>query len=751
MDYIKYLFFSFFTVAGNCYAQQSLIPAPQHLEIKSGNLNLDKNFSILGKGSPEEAKFLQKNIKEIIGLELPISNKCTKKCIVLDLNKSYGATSDEAYVVVVDANQIVITANQNRGVFYGIQTLLQLIEENRSNLEIPALVIRDSPKFAYRGMHLDVSRHFFNAEEVKQYLDYLAAYKINKFHWHLTDDQGWRIEIKSHPKLTEIGAFRKESQIGPYAAMTFDGKPYGGFYTQEQIKDVVAYAQKLHIEIIPEIEMPGHALAALAAYPELSCTGGPFEVGTTWGVMDDIFCPKDETFALLEDVIDEVITLFPSKYIHIGGDEAPKTRWKTCSHCQELIKKEGLKDELELQSYFITRMEKYINSKGKAIIGWDEILEGGLAPNATVMSWTGIQGGIHAAKTGHDAIMTPTSHLYFDYYQGNPQTEPLAFGGDLRLEKVYSFNPIPAELSAEEAKHILGPQANLWTEYITDFGQVQHMLFPRLMALSEVAWGTSQPDQYKKFESRVIEHMKTLDRKGINYSNAIFEVIGNIELIDGELTYNLSTANDPKNIRYTVDGSEPISTSFPYVSPIKIDKSQTIKATYFENGKPISATITQPFTISKSTGKHIQLVDQPGEAYSAGGAATLVDGVFGDKQFFGKNWLGFNGKDVNATIDFGTETEFSSVKLSSLDRKGSWIHFPKEVRVSIANDGSSYSFIKGLSQAEINKTDGDLILTFPKQKARYIKVEVLNLGIIPDGLAGAGSGAWLFVDEISVN
>ncbi|WP_140937758.1 glycoside hydrolase family 20 protein [Sphingobacterium lumbrici] len=751
MKYIKYLFFSFFAVVGNSYAQQNLIPQPQQIDIKSGNLYLDRNFSIVGKGSPEEAKFLQKNIKEITGLELPISSKDAKKSIILNLDAQHTAFSNEGYELIVAANQITITANQNRGIFYGIQTLLQLIEENRSSLNIPLLLIQDAPKFAYRGMHLDVSRHFFSTEEVKQYLDYLAAYKINKFHWHLTDDQGWRIEIKSHPKLTEVGAFRKESQTGPYAAMTFDGKPYGGFYTQEQIKDVVAYAQALHIEVIPEIEMPGHAQAVLAAYPELSCTGGPFEVGTTWGVMDDIFCPKDETFALLEDVIDEVITLFPSKYIHIGGDEAPKTRWKSCPHCQELIKKEGLTDELELQSYFITRMEKYINEKGKSIIGWDEILEGGLAPNATVMSWTGIQGGIHAAKTGHDAIMTPTSHLYFDYYQGNPQTEPLAFGGDTRLDKVYSFNPIPSELSAEEAKHILGPQANMWTEYITNFKQVQHMLFPRLMALSEVAWGTSKPDDYKKFESRVIQHLKVLDRKGINYSKAIYEVIGNIKLVDGQLTYTLSTANDPKHIRYTIDGSEPSSASLPYVSPINIDQSQTIKATYFENGKPISATITQSFDISKSTGKNIRLVEQPGEAYSTGGASTLIDGVFGDKQYFGKNWLGFNGKDVNATIDFGKETEFSTVKLSSLDRKGSWIHFPKEVRVSISKDGSQYEFVKGLSQAEIIDSDGDLVVTFPVQNARYIKVEVLNLGIIPDGQAGAGSGAWLFVDEISVN
>lgn len=405
----------------------------------------------------------------------------------------------------VDDTGILVSASSEHGLFYGIQSLLQLLEENRTAKKLPYLQISDYPKFAYRGMHLDVCRHFFSVEEVKHFLDYIATYKINKFHWHLTDDQGWRIEIKSHPKLTEIGGFRKRKPFDGHAHQTANPMIYGGFYTQEQIKEIVTYAAALHIEVIPEIEMPGHAQAALAAYPELSCTGGPFEVGTNWGVMEDIFCPKEETFALLEDVIDEIIPLFPSNYIHIGGDEAPKTRWKACAHCQDLIRREGLKDEHELQSYFITRMEKYINSKGKKIIGWDEILQGGLAPNATVMSWTGIEGGIHAAKSGHDAIMTPSSHVYFDYYQGNPQTEPLAFAADLRLEKVYSYQPIPSELTAEEGKHVLGTQANMWTEYIPNFKQVQHMLFPRLMALSEVAW---EPQI-----QRSTKHLKTVSSR----------------------------------------------------------------------------------------------------------------------------------------------------------------------------------------------------------------------------------------------
>lgn len=728
-----------------------LIPKPKEIQVKSGFYQLSPEMGISTVDAKPEAEYLQNQLKSMLGKDFKIGKKSGGISIFITPKPKLYSSDGEAYSISIGKEGIAISSYDNKGALYGVQTLLQLIEEHKNDLQLPYLDIEDEPKFGYRGMHLDVARHFFTVEEVKQYLDYLAMYKYNKFHWHLTDDQGWRIEIKKYPKLTSVGAWRSGSQVGPYSDMKFDSKPYGGFYTQEQIKDVVAYAKKLHIDVVPEIEMPGHAQAALAAYPELGCTPGPFEVWKQWGVSEDIFCPKEETFKFLQDVIDEVIPLFPYEYIHIGGDEAPKKRWKESEFVQNLMKKLNIPDELHMQSYFITRMEKYINSKGKKIIGWDEILEGGLAPNATVMSWTGIEGGIHAAKTGHKAVMTPTSTNYFDYYQGNPETEPLAIGGNVRLNKVYNYNPIPAELTEEQAKFIWGTQANLWTEYIPNFSQVQYMVFPRMMALSEVAWGTANPKEYKNFESRVIQHFKILDRKGINYSRAIYEVDGKvIKQPDGKILYELSSANEPQNIRYTLDGSEPTINSFTYNKPIEITKTTTVKASYFEDGKKVSAPLIQDFLITKSTGKPITLQDDPAEAYNTGGAFTLVDGIRGNAKNFGKSWLGFSGKDCVATIDLGTKTDFSKISFSSVDRKGSWIYLPKGAKISVSDDGVNFKEVKSITAAEIEKSQGNVNLDFPKQNARYVKVEIQNLGLIPDGLPGAGNKAWLFVDEIAV-
>ncbi|MBL7881130.1 MAG: beta-N-acetylhexosaminidase, partial [Chryseobacterium gambrini] len=398
----------------------NLIPYPQKVELKTGNFEISGNTLFVGDKKSNEYKYFMDNFKKIYPKNSSENIKKAKpNFISLLLNKDLKIDNkrefNSNYIINISNEMMMVIGKNPEGLFQGIQTLLQLIKTSEDG-KIPALEIQDSPKFQWRGMHLDVSRHFFTVEEVKQYIDYLAMYKLNTFHWHLTDDQGWRIEIKKYPKLTQIGSKRKESMIGAYVDNTFDGKPYGPyFYTQDQIKEVVKYAQERHITIVPEIEMPGHALAALSAYPDLACTKGPFEPATKWGVFDDVFCPKEETFKFLENVLDEVIVLFPSQYIHIGGDECPKTRWKECAHCQELIKKNNLKDEHGLQSYFIQRIEKYVNSKGRKIIGWDEILEGGLAPNAAVMSWTGIKGGVEAAKSGHFAVMTPGSYCYFDH------------------------------------------------------------------------------------------------------------------------------------------------------------------------------------------------------------------------------------------------------------------------------------------------------------------------------------------------
>lgn len=744
----KILLFSFiFFYCFTSFGQKQLIPMPQHLEVlQQASFPLKGNIVVGSSTFEAQAKYLANQLENMLQSKISVKKSGTVR--FQKINHT-AADQHDYYELKVGTKGILIAASTENAAFYAVQTLLQLIEENKTTGSIPALEIKDYAKFSYRGAHLDVSRHFFTTDEIKKFLDYLSRYKLNKFHWHLTDDQGWRIEIKSHPKLTQIGAFRAVTDDVSDSKLTKDGR-YGGFYTQEQVQEVVAYAKKLHIEVIPEIEMPGHALAALAAYPELSCTGGPFQVGTSWGVMDDIYCPKEETFALLEDVIDEVITLFPSHYIHIGGDEAPKTRWKACAHCQDLIKKEGLKDEFELQSYFIKRMEKYINAKGKSIIGWDEILEGGLAPNATVMSWTGIEGGIHAAKTGHDAIMTPVSHMYIDYYQGNPQSEPLAFSAELRLDKVYSYDPIPQELNAQEAKHILGTQANMWTEYITDFKHVEYMLFPRLFALSEVAWGTSKPEDYQSFENRVIHEFAYLDRKNINYSRAIFELNSNIESQAGKMYYTLSRSKNNGVIRYTSDGTAPTVKSPIYQDPILIDRTVTINAANFDNDRMIGTLLKQDFVISKSTGKPIQLVNEPHESYRVNGASTLVDGIYGNKQYFKKNWLGFNRKDLIATIELGKGVTYSNVEFNYVNQNASWIYYPQAVKIYVSDDNHNFVLVKEMTKDAIIASKGNIKMQFDQQTSPFIKVEVQHLSQIPEGSTGAGSAAWVFVDELSV-
>lgn len=736
-------------------SQLNLIPYPQKVIFNQGKSNIPSQIIVREAKNDSlhlEVKIFNTFLKTASTRFLVTNHGVPKFTFVTIEKVNFSEINNDGYFLEIKDNEILIKYSTNNGKFYGFQTLIQLINQFSEIKQLPNLQIQDSPKFAWRGMHLDVCRHFFTVEEVKQYIDYLAMYKLNTFHWHLTDDQGWRIEIKKYPKLTQIGSKRKESMIGAYVDDTFDGKPYGPyFYTQEQIKEVVKYATERHITVVPEIEMPGHALAALSAYPELACTKGPFESATKWGVFDDVFCPKDKTFTFLENVLDEVMTLFPSQYIHIGGDECPKTRWKECAHCQELIKKNNLKDEHGLQSYFIQRIEKYVNSKGRKIIGWDEILEGGLAPNAAVMSWTGIKGGVEAAKSNHFAVMTPGSYCYFDHYQGDPQTEPNAFGGFTPLEKVYSYNPIPSELNAEQSKYILGVQANLWTEYILDFKQVQYMIFPRLFALSEVGWGSSNPKKYKEFENRVVEHFKILDKMNINYAKSIYNIGGKVIPSKNGASYELSTSQNPNGIKYTTDGSEPKSTSLTYQNPIPVSKAMTVKSAYFENGVLKSSISSQDFTPSKTTGKTIVLEHQPSENYSFGGAFTLVDGIVGNVKQLGKTWLGFQGKDVVATIDLGEKIKFSEVYFNTLDNKGSWIHLAKSAVISVSDDGKNFKTIKEIDKDEILKAKGKLNLKVGNQNSKFIKIKIENAGIIPAGNPGADSKAWLFVDEIGIN
>ncbi|MHB2156458.1 beta-N-acetylhexosaminidase [Calditrichota bacterium GD2] len=512
-------------------ARYSIIPKPQKLTEKNGNFNLNSDTKLAIVGQDEKLAGLADYVRQQFGVPTGFAFEeapdAQSNVLILKIDEQVEG-KDGSYRLTIDPDKIEITAPNARGLFYGLQTVRQLLPyaiESRDLVEgvewsLPCVEIEDGPRFVYRGMHLDVGRHFFPVSFIKKYIDLLALQKMNYFHWHLTEDQGWRIEIKKYPKLTQVGAFRKQT-ITTHASKKpyiYDGQPYGGFYTQDEIREIVAYAQKRFVTIVPEIEMPGHSSAALAAYPELGCTGGPYQVADRWGIFKDVYCAGNEkTFQFLEDVLSEVAELFPGKYIHIGGDECPKDRWKTCPKCQARMKKEGLKDEHELQSYFIHRIENFLLSKNRYIIGWDEILEGGLAPQATVMSWRGIKGGIAAARQHHDVIMTPTSHCYFDYYQADPATQPLAIGGFLPLQKVYFYEPVPEELTEEEARYILGAQGNVWTEYMDNEKEVEYMAFPRACALAEVVWTNKEQKNWFDFLSRLQGFYDHLYAMGVNY------------------------------------------------------------------------------------------------------------------------------------------------------------------------------------------------------------------------------------------
>jgi hexosaminidase len=735
----------------------NIIPKPFSQKIEQGIFVLDEktNF-IFADEISEVANYFESYLKETYNIKFS-NHKSTNK-IIFKIDESMN--NEEGYHLKVAENQILISSKNSKGAFYAVQSLLQLlpVKTNTKSIAIQCLEIKDAPRFSYRGMHLDVARHFFSVAFIKKYINLMAMLKMNTFHWHLTEDQGWRVEIKKYPKLQEISAFRNETLIGHYSEQPhqFDGKKYGGFYTQEEIKDIVQYATERQVTIIPEIEMPGHSQAALAAYPELGCTGNKIEVATKWGVFEDIYCPKETTFQFLEDVIDEVVELFPGKYIHIGGDEAPKTRWKSCAHCQQLIKKKGLKDEHGLQSYFISRMEKYINQKGKQIIGWDEILEGGLAPNATVMSWRGTHGAIEATKQQHNVILTPNSHCYFDHYQSDNENEPLAIGGFLPLEKVYRFNPIPEELTKEEAKYVLGAQGNVWTEYIPTSDKVEYMAFPRAIALAEVVWSSSENKNYEDFINRLEHFNKRLDVMNVNYANHLYEVKGELIKENGQLKYKLETTTD-KNIFYSLDGRTPnlLLGDAYYEKPIPIDSSTTIKAVVFDSEKILGTIFEQKINLHKAVGQKISLNIEPHKAYNAGGKQALINGISGNNKRYGdKEWLGFSGDDVEITIDFDKPTEINSISTRFYNGNGQWIYAPKDITIFFKlNNGRTV-----LSKTRIEKSN-NLLIRFivstkemiPKNiKVDNIKITIPNYGIIPDGKQGAGNKAWTFIDEIII-
>ncbi len=759
----------------------NLIPWP--LEVKqpvNGNflltekLNLYTDFPEAGR--PVLISYLRDKLKgHWIDLDV-VKNE--KDADIRILMRRMPTGGKPAYKLVVDQTGITIESNFDAPAFHGIQTFLQLIPLTlppapvppvpaKVEKDIPYVEIFDHARFEYRGMHLDVSRHFSTIDFIKKYIDYLAYHKLNVFHWHLTDDQGWRIEIKNYPELTRIGGWRNGTIIGRYPGTGSDNIAYGGFYTQDEVREVVKYAANRFIDVIPEIEMPGHSSAAIAAYPFLSCfpekptmipanmiskksvdeqkNGRIKLVQETWGIFDDVFCAgNDSTFTFLQNVIDEVLPLFPSKYFHIGGDECPKTHWKKCPKCQKRIKELKLKDEHELQSYFVQRMEKYLNRKGKILIGWDEILEGGLAPNAVVMSWRGEKGGIEAARQKHFVIMTPSNPVYFDHTQSENE-DSVTIGGYNPLEKVYAYEPIPKELTEEEGKYVLGAQANVWREYIKNDTKTEYTIFPRMSALSEVLWSSKENRNWERFTRILPYQIKRYQSWGANYSNEFYSLKSKISPYreDGSVLFRLeSRLNKP--IRLNFNG---IDLDTVYTDPIVITESTLIRATQDDKN-----SLVQSLRFNKATGRKITLKDEASSTYPGDGAFTLINGVISEKGFSRtREFLGWSGKNCEAVIDLGSEQKISYVVVNSLKRRSSWIWEPAGAEVLVSADGETWKSVKfsdTIQDEENQKVK--VVLDIPGTSARYVKVIVRNSGKIPAGNPGAGRDAWLFVDEIEV-
>ncbi|MHC0439276.1 family 20 glycosylhydrolase [Flavobacterium sp. 3-210] len=573
------LFCCFIGKAQNTTRNTSIIPAPNSYQATGDSIILSGKIKVVFENNKYSAKELKtaQIFEAVVNGNLPAKKSPIE---VLFVAKNPSSASEESYKISISSKKIIVTGSEE-GLFYAVQSLLQLLPNKPSDkkeIKLPCISVEDAPRYAYRGLHLDVCRHFFSVDAIKDFIAQMSSYKLNNFHWHLTDDQGWRIEIKKYPKLTEVGSKRAQTLVGnkfERSPLFFDGNPYGGFYTQEEIKDVVKFAEAHYVNIIPEIEMPGHATAAITAYPNLSCfPERTYKVVETWGVFEDIFCAgKEETFTFLEDVLTEVIALFPSKYIHIGGDECPKARWKECPNCQKRIKDLGLKNEHELQSYLTTRIEKFLNANGRQILGWDEMLEGGLAPNAAVMSWRGESGGISAAKQKHNVIMNPEQVLYLDYNQGYSPQEPLTIGRLTTVEKIYNYNPTPVDsLTIEEQKYIWGVQSNLWSEYLTSPAKLNYMLYPRLFALAEIAWTQPQNKSYNHFIlNQMPYHLEKLEQQKRLYKVPTPFGSNETAIIASKYILDLKPTIKNTQIFYTIDGYNPDETAEFYTKPVIVN------------------------------------------------------------------------------------------------------------------------------------------------------------------------------------
>ena len=751
----------------------SIIPKPVSKQILNGTFDLKSIKSIILKNGFEKerqvATLFKEYLRPVVSLSISefVSNPLSDH-IIISLDTNADIPPEGYNLALDDLHGIELKAKSFSGLFYGFQTFRQLCPAELEKGERPKVTliqncnIEDAPTFGYRGMHLDVSRHFFDVSFIKTYIDMIALHKMNVFHWHLTDDNGWRIEIKQYPELSEKSAWRVDRTKEPWKEQSpmqpGEKATYGGYYTQDEIRDIIQYASNRNILVIPEIEMPGHTSEVFAAFPNLSCKGDtlPVNPGSYWP-NEDIFCAgNDDVFIFLKNVLEEIIELFPGPYVHIGGDEAHKTNWKKCPKCQKRIKDKELKNENELQSYFIKRIEKFILSKNKKLVGWDEILEGGLAPSATVMSWRGMKGGIESAKAGHDVIMCPVSHCYFDYYQANPETSPEAIGGYTTLKKVYSFNPIPKELTQSESKFILGGQGNLWTEYVQSPELAQYRVLPRMTALSEVLWSGPGTNSYEDFYGRLMHLQDRFDNLGWTYAQGAFivSIHANQKSLGSEFQVKLSSEKPGESIRFTIDGSDPTNYSDQYIQPFSIAKTTTLKTALFIDGKMAGKVSEKTFNFHKALGKSVRYNIPYKQKYAGNGTITLVDGLTGTKSHSDGYWQGWEGENLDVVIDLGKLESIEKISFSFLEAHGSWIFLPTDVIVSFSDEGVSFKYEKNISLSDGDSycknnrkvTDMNVL----KSSARFVRVQAINRKACPDWHDGAGGKAWIFADEIVI-
>ena len=748
----------------------SIIPAPAHLQTGEGyfEIKASTRVSVENEAQKKIAGLFFSHFQTVSGWQPEIVMGETSGDISFQTDSSL---AEECYLLESTVKGIDIKAGSPAGFFYALQTLRQLLpvafnarEPQQDVLwKAPAVKISDGPEFGWRGYMLDVSRHFFGKDDVKKVLDFMAELKLNRFHWHLTDDQGWRLEIKSYPRLTTVGAWRVDYTNTDETVSNWFGRPvqqpgeeatYGGFYTQEDIREIIAYAKERFIEIIPEIDMPGHAQATIAAYPEIGCVNAAPYVATGGVIKNNTYNPgKEETFAFVETMLNEVMDLFPFDYVHIGGDECNKSQWLVDPHAQRRMKEEGLKNVEELQSYFIKRVEKIINARGRKMIGWDEILEGGLAPNATVMSWRGEEGGIRSAKAGHDVIMTPSKYCYIDLKQGHDDLEPNLGYSQLLLSTAYNYKVIPEDLTKEEEKHILGIQANMWTESISDWDKLTYMTFPRLYAIAENAWTPEANQRWDGFTDRLYTQMRRLDRQGVRYATSAFNVWINHKGNGNSITINMKTEANGLDIHYTLDGSDPTPQSTLFTGDFVLEKSATIKAAAFKDEKQVGNISILNFPLHLAGNAAVTYHTPYWNRKKAGGPAALTDYNYGRLTASDTLWQGFLG-DMEVEVIFPEKQAVEKVSLTALRFTIQGVYPPERVEVLGSEDGKNFTRLGKVEQLEKSHTQGrnkiSAEINFPKTEVKALRIKAKSVAPIPSGHHRAGEQSKIYVDEVVV-